>query len=126
MLEPLTESILGRIELLELRRLRSRWSLGLSGFNPDWRPKRFRISVRETTPVSRPEILAPGKAAAETAGNSPASDGEAGVDELGECRVAWLMEGVVPGDGEGEDDSTTHIRWDLVASNLAIVCPSVE
>jgi len=83
------------------------------------------MSVRETTPVSRPEILAPGKAAAET-GKDPESDGEVGVDEFGECRLAKPMEGVAPGDGEGEDDSTTHIRWDLVASILAIVWPSVE
>ena len=114
MLEPLAESMLGLTELLELRRLRSRWSLGLNGLRPDWRPKRFKMSVRETTPVKRPEILAPGIEAAETAGNDPARDGEAGVDEFGEWRLAWLMDGVangvVAGDGEGEDDSTTHIR----------------
>jgi hypothetical protein len=88
------------------------------------------MSVSETTPVNRPEILAPGMEAAETAGKDPVSDGEAGVDEFGECRLTWLMDGVAngvaPGDGEGEDDSTTHIRCDLVASSLAIVWPSVE
>jgi len=130
-LVPLMESMLGRMELLELRRLRSRWSLGLKGFRPDWRPKRFRISVKETTPVSRPEILAPGIEAAETAGKA-VSDGDAGVDETkpGEWRFAELTEGVAngvpPGEGEGEDDSTIHIRCDLVASSLAIVWPRVE
>jgi hypothetical protein len=112
--------MLGLMELLELRRLRSRWSLGLSGFRPDCRPKRLRISVNEITPVKRPEILAPGIEAAETAGNAP-SDGDAGVDEIGEWRAAvgeWrfaeltegVANGVAPGDGEGEDDSTIHIR----------------
>lgn len=120
-LDPLAESILGLIELLELRRLRSLWSLGLKGFNPDWRPKRFKMSVRETTPVRRPEILAPGREAAETAGNAPDIDGEAGVEEIGECITAWVIDGVAPGDGEGDDDSTTHIRCDLVARSFAIV-----
>lgn len=89
------------------------------------------MSVSETTPVSRPDILAPGKEAAETAGNAP-SDGDVGadVDAIGEWRFAELTEGVAsgvaPGDGEGEDDSTIHIRCDLVASSLAIVWPSVE
>lgn len=40
------------------------------------------------------------------------------------------MEGVESGvgglDGEGEDDSTIHIRWDLVATNFATVCANVE
>ena len=34
-LEPLAESILGLIELLELRRLRALWSFGLNGLRPD-------------------------------------------------------------------------------------------
>lgn len=39
------------------------------------------MSVRLITPVRRPEILAPGRAAAETAlGNTPLSDGDAGVE----------------------------------------------
>jgi len=40
------------------------------------------------TPVSRPEILAPGKAAAETAGKEPEREGEAGVEPAGEERTA--------------------------------------
>ena len=40
------------------------------------------------TPVRRPEIRAPGKAAAETAGNEVWMDGEAGVEFAGEERTA--------------------------------------
>lgn len=80
--------MLGLIELLELLRLRARWSLGLKGFSPLCRAKRFRISVREMTPVKRPEIRAPGKAAAETAGKALWTVGEAGVEFAGEERTA--------------------------------------
>ena len=41
-----------------------------------------------------------------------------------------LIEGVASGvagvDGLGEADSTTHIRWDLVATSFAIVWARVE
>jgi hypothetical protein len=106
--------MLGRTELLELLRLLARWSLGLNGFNPLCLAKRFRISVNEMTPVKRPEILAPGKAAAETAGKALVRDGEPGVELAGEERTAWEMEGVASGVGEAEGDgeaaSTTHMR----------------
>lgn len=40
------------------------------------------------------------------------------------------MEGVDNGvaglEGDGEDDSTIHIRCDLVATNFATVCARVE
>ena len=66
------------------------------------------------TPVKRPEIRAPGKAAAETAGKAVWRDGEAGVEFTGEERTAWLMDGVASGvagaDGDGEAASTTHMR----------------
>ena len=75
------------MELLELRRLRSRESVGLSGLRPDCRANRLRISVNEMTPVSRPESLAPGREAAETAGNEFENDGDAG-RESGEERTA--------------------------------------
>ena len=93
-LDPLGEkstlglSILGLSELLELLRLLARCSLGLKGCSPLCLAKRFRISVREMTPVRRPEIRAPGKAAAETAGNEVWMDGEAGVEFAGEERTA--------------------------------------
>jgi hypothetical protein len=44
--------------------------------------------VSEMTPVKRPEIRAPGKAAAETAGNAACMDGEVGVEFVGEERTA--------------------------------------
>jgi hypothetical protein len=82
------------------------------------------------TPVRRPEILAPGRAAAETAGNAPVRDGDAGVEVAGEDRTGCEIEGVASGvagaEGDGEAASTTHIRCDLVATSLATVCASVE
>jgi hypothetical protein len=77
--------MLGLMELLELRRLRSLWSFGLKGLRPDWRAKRFRMSDREITPVKRPEIRAPGKAAADTAeaGKPPLIEGDTGLELVG-------------------------------------------
>jgi hypothetical protein len=81
---------------------------------PEWRAKRFRISVREMTPVKRPEIRAPGKEAAETAGKTPDREGDAGFEDAGEEWTAWEIDGVASGvagaEGEGDADSTTHIR----------------
>jgi hypothetical protein len=88
------------------------------------------MSVSEMTPVRRPEIRAPGRAAAETAGKALLRDGDAGVEFTGEERTAWVMEGVASGvagaEGDGEAASTTHIRWDRVATSLATVCARVE
>ena len=74
----------------------------------------MRISVSEMTPVSRPEILAPGSAAAETTGKVVCRDGEAGVEFAGEDRTAWEIEGVASGvagaEVDGEAASTTHMR----------------
>ena len=61
-------------------------------------------------------MRAPGSAEAETAdtGKTPASDGEAGCDPKVGANVAWVVDGVARGvagaDGEGDADSTTHIR----------------
>jgi hypothetical protein len=86
--------------------------------------------VSEMTPVSRPDILAPGRAAAETAGKAVWMDGEAGVEFAGEERTAWVIDGVASGvagaEGDGEAASTTHIRWERVATSLATVCARVE
>jgi len=112
-LVPRAESILGLIELLELLRLLSRWSFGLSGFKPDCRANRLRTSVREITPVRRPEMRAPGSADAEM-GNAALRDGDAGVELVLGARTACVIEGVAEGvagaEGEGEALSTTHIR----------------
>jgi len=116
-LDPLADSsILGRKEELELRLRLSLWSFVGAGLSPDWRANKFKISVKEITPVKRPDMRAPGSAEAETAdtGKAPANDGEAGCDPTGGTKVAWVVEGVVRGvagaDGEGDAASTTHIR----------------
>lgn len=84
------------------------------------------MSVSEITPVNRPEILLPGSADAETAGNEGTRDGEAGVEELCGASTVCEVEGVKGVVGEGEAASTTHSRCDLVATSLATVCASVE
>lgn len=91
------------------------------------------MSVNEITPVRRPEIRAPGSAAADTAGNVVARLGDAGVDTAGEDRIALdieelVIDGVGRGVAEGDGDaaSTTHILWDRVATSLATVCARVE
>lgn len=82
------------------------------------RAKRFSISEREITPVNRPEIRAPGKAAAETAGK----EGDGGTDPPSGWTIeALCKEGVAGADGEGDADSTTHIRCDRVATSFATV-----
>lgn len=78
MLDPLFPSILGLTELLELRRRRRRSSDGSNGFRPDCLANKLSMSVSDTTPVRRPEICAPGRAAAETDGNDGAREGDAG------------------------------------------------
>lgn len=131
MLDPLAESKLGLIDELELRLRRERLSLGLNGFSPDWRAKRFRISVKEMTPVSRPEIRAPGRADAETAGKAADNAGDTGPDpDCGGDTTACVIDGVASGvagvDGDGEAASTTHILWERVARSLATVWARVE
>jgi hypothetical protein len=68
-LDPLVESILGLgiDEMLELLLLCWRSSFGSCVCSPDWRANRFRTSVREMTPVRRPERT-PGYDAAEIDG----------------------------------------------------------
>lgn len=117
--------MLGLIEELELRRRRDRLSLGLKGLRPDWRAKRLRISVNEMTPVNRPEIRAPGRADAETAGKIAPSAGDTGPEpgsgDRGGCVIAGIASGVAGADGDGEAASTTHILWERVATSLATV-----
>jgi hypothetical protein len=84
------------------------------------------MSVSDTTPVKRPEMRAPGRAAAET-GKALLSGGDVGF-EL--ASTAWVMDGVAKGvagwEGDGDADSTTHILWLRVATNLATVWARVE
>ncbi len=88
------------------------------------------MSVREMTPVRRPEMRAPGRAAAETTGKEVARFGDAGVDATGDDKIGLDidMEGVGKGvaDGDGDAASTTHIRCERVATSLATVWASVE
>lgn len=70
--------MLGLNEALELFLLLARVSFGSIGLRPDVRAKRLRISDNVITPVKRPEIRAPGRDAADTAGN----EGEGGTEPL--------------------------------------------
>lgn len=72
------------LTLLELlRRLRMRISLGsATSINPPARANRIRISVSETTPTRRPEILAPGSADAEIEGPVGAMNGGLGEESI--------------------------------------------
>ena len=82
--------------------------------------------MREITPVSFPERRAPAIA---EAGTAAAGIGEAGTPVgavLLALEVCGAIIGVAGVDGYGDADSTTHIRCDLVATNLATVCASVE
>jgi len=75
------------------------------------------------TPVNRPEIRAPGNAAAETAGKEPESAGDEGTEDTGDARTACPVEGAASGvatrEGDGEEASTTHILWLRVATSFA-------
>ena len=67
--ELLAESRLPRMTSLELEPLLNLlYSPGSVGCSPVALAKRFRISVKETTPFRRPDIYAPGIAEAETTG----------------------------------------------------------
>lgn len=113
-------SKLGRIELDELRRRLARCSLGSPGRRPVVLANMFRTSVKDMTPVSLPDSREPAKAEAGTAAAGAGDDGAAPADG---CAAS---KGVAGADGEGEADSTTHMRWDLVATSLATVCARLE
>jgi len=149
-------SKLGRTELLLLRRRRARCSPGSAGWRPEDLANRLRISVSDTTPVRRPDRCAPGRAAAGTAALAGMGKGDCGPDpvldagistvvspdvvavrcselpdELGLLTVGgdtWVgvSSGVAGADGEGEADSTIHMRWECVATSLATVWARVE
>lgn len=80
------------------------------------------MSVREMTPVSRPEM----PEAPDTAGKAAFSAGEAGEEPYGGAKIAGVNAGVAGAEGDGEEPSTTHILCDLVAMSFAVVCASVE
>lgn len=141
-------SVLG-LEFDELlRRLRLRMSSGSPGDSPDARAKRFKTSVKLTTPERRPLMAAPGICAAliltpgftavkggpgvisgplpDRCGRDPDGEGKC-ILELGEPNIggeAWI-----PGLGgtlvDGDGASTIHIRWERVAHSLATAWASV-
>lgn len=92
---------------------------------------KFRISVKLITPLRRPDKLAPGIAAAEMAGAGgvvTVAEADAGSGVMGEggTRTAGAMAGVGGPEEAGEGASTTHMRWDRVATSLATVWARVE
>jgi hypothetical protein len=107
------------------RRLARRASSGSCGCSPLALAKRLRMSVKEMTPLSRPDILAPGIADAEIAGaavperwvgavESVEFGGvfpvERGMIGLGGTRTAGVAAGVGGPEEAGDGLSTTHIR----------------
>lgn len=107
-------SMLGRTELLELLRRLARCSPGSDGFRPDDLAKRLRMSVRDTTPLKRPERLAPGRAEAGTLCWACWGSGEGGAEPGPGTRTEppdGARSGVAGAEGEGDADSTTHMRW---------------
>jgi hypothetical protein len=80
------------------------------------------MSVKEMTPVSRPEM----PVAPDTAGNAAFNAGEAGEEPYGGTRIAGVDAGVAGAEGDGEEPSTTHILCAFVATSFAVVCASVE
>ena len=115
---------------LSLLRLYCLSALGSSVTNPDCLENRLRTSVKLTTPVSFPLIRAPGKAAAEILGNAGLTGGEVPISALPDCggavstlgaEILGALAGVAGVDGEGDALSVTHMRWLVVATNLATV-----
>ena len=117
--------------LLELRRRLRRRSRGSAGRRPEARASRFSTSVRLTTPDRRPDRPAPGRAAADTAGETAVGvrggakcalgGGETPCEEAGGVGwepSAWWPGGVAEGgpaagvggeEGEGETGVVTHM-----------------
>lgn len=119
--------MLGRIELLELFLRLARWTPGSDGFSPVDLANVFSTSVNETTPLSFPDIRAPIRA---EAGTEAAICGDGGAAGAPCVKLAGPVNGVVMGVsgavGDGDDDSTTHMRCDRVATSFATVWARVE
>jgi hypothetical protein len=114
------DSVVGRIEPLELLLRRMRCSHGSAGCSPENLANKLRMSVKEMTPLRRPEMRAPAMADAGTADEGTGDKGMAWAECEGPRR------GVDGADGDGDPESTTHIRCDLVATSFATVCAKVE
>jgi hypothetical protein len=123
--------------LLDLR-LACRASAGSCGFRPLALANRFSTSVRLITPLNLPDNETPAIADAEIAGAGVLScligmvvvadmlaEGSGVIGEGG-TRMAGVAAGVGGPDDAGDGVSTTHIRWERVATSFATVCASVE
>lgn len=131
--------------LLELDlRLACLASSGSWGLSPLALAKRLSTSVRLMTPLSLPDRLAPGIAemadaemagatapvaarcvgAVELTGVGPAIPGK-GVMGDGGTTIAGVIAGVEGPDEAGDGASTTHMRWERVATSFATVCARV-
>jgi hypothetical protein len=105
------ESRLGRTELLELLRRLARCSPGFDGCKPEDLANIFRMSVSDTTPLKRPERWAPGNEAAGTEVNTAPGTGDCGFElDPGGTITVGARRGVAGAEGEGDADSTIHIR----------------
>lgn len=120
---------------LSLLRLYCLSALGSSVTNPDCLLNKFNISVKLTTPVNLPLILAPGKAAAEMLGNAGLIGGEVPIKALPDsggaartlgAEILCALAGVAGVHGDGDAVSVTHMRWLVVATSFATVCARVE
>lgn len=120
--------------------LACRASSGSCGCRPLTLANRFSTSVKLTTPLNLPDKLAPEIADAEMAGAAvlwccagvvvvadmmAAEDGR-GVMGDGGTRIAGVAAGVGGPEEAGEGVSTTHMRWERVATSLATVWARVE
>lgn len=130
MLFPLNESMLALMELVELLRRLSRCAEGSMGLRPVALAKRLRMSVRDMTPVSLPDMRAPIMAAAGTdgalwgEGGAPAPlllEGAGGAGPPAVTKLPGPVRGVAGVLGEGDADSTIHMRCEPVATSLATV-----
>src|SRR5512140_2493890 len=91
-------SRLGRTELLELRLLRARCSDGSEGRRPLDFANRLRMSVRDTTPVRRPERRAPGSVEAGTDDRLWPGRGDCGPDEVVDVGIITVGGALAPTD----------------------------
>lgn len=102
------ESRLGRIEELEDFLRLARCSPGSDGRKPVDLANKLRMSVRDTTPLNLPDRCAPGIAEAGTAGGP--GMGDCGAEEDPGMITVGFKRGVAGVEGDGDADSTTHIR----------------
>lgn len=100
------------IELDELLRLCLLASFGSTGVSPALLAKRLRISVSDTTPISRPLRFAPGIEPVLMEAGPERGNDEVGLELVkdgGGTAIAWGIVGVGGALDAGLGESTTHI-----------------